>query len=277
MKGFFRTIAALLALVLLMVTALAGLFCVSTSAAFLKLTGSDGLRASQQARIERAAAELTEKWGLAPELLTPWIANAAEQQSVAMTAWWHGLWNDPDAEASLPPYFDPAAEQKLVLEIRNDPGFQTIAELGQQRAIARDEVVYVLDEAICDTVTPLRRSILGLVMTTASEYLNLPQLRSYVLIGTAILAGAALVLLLLAHRAAGSTLLASALSMALVSVPVWLTDLCGMMAQLNPLAEEQARHLLICVGVYWYGVAFVLALAGLLLLALKGTMRRRGR
>lgn len=275
MRGLFRTVTALLAVLTLLAAALLGLLYVLTDGAFLRLTTTAALQASQQARIDREVSALTERWQLDPALLPAWTQDAARQQTEALADWWHALWNEPQAEADFPPFFDDAQERELVQAIMADTGYQAAADPGQYRAIARDEIVYTLDETVCDAVLPLRRSIVGLALTTAAEMLDLPLLRRAALLGAGVLAAVSLALLLMAHRAAGSNLVTMGLAMGLVTLPVWALDLCGMLAQLNPLAAEQGRNVLTCAGLLWYGAATALALAGMLVLAVKRAARRR--
>lgn len=218
---------------------------------------------------------MTLRWGLTTDALKEYTADAATRYSDALADWWHALWNEPQADAELPLYMDDEQERALVQAIMADPGYQAVADPGQYRAIARDEIAYTLDEAVCDAVLPVRRSIVDLALTTAADLLDLSLLRKAVLLGAGVLAATALVLLLLAHRAAGCILVTEGLVMGLLTLPVWALDLCGMLRQLNPLAAEQGSNVLACLGILWYGAAAVLALAGLLLIAVKRGLRRR--
>ena len=274
MKGLLRTIMALLTVLTLLAAALLGTLYLLTDGAFIRLTGTASLRAQQQERIDQAAEALTLRWGLTTDALKEYTADAATRYSDALADWWHALWNEPQADAELPLYMDDAQERALVQAIMADPGYQAVADPGQYRAIARDEIAYTLDEAVCDAVLPVRRSIANLALTTAADLLDLSLLRKAVLLGAGVLAATALALLLLAHRAAGCILVTEGLVMGLLTLPVWALDLCGMLRQLNPLAAEQGRNVLACLGILWYGAAAVLALTGLMLIAVKRGLRR---
>lgn len=274
MRGIIRPLMALLTVAVLLLSAVLALFGLVTSGEFIRLTSTQALRDMQQARIEQTADELTAAWGLSPQTLTACVQDAAERYGAALAAWWTALWCDAEADPLLPLYIDDAQERELVQAVKADAGFKAAAPEGQEHAIARDEIVYELDEAVCDAVLPLRRSIVELVTETAAGYLNLPMLRRAALLGAGALAGLALLLLLVMHRSAGSILVTAALSMGLLSVPVWLLDLCGMMQQLNLLAAEQLRCILLCTGICWYATAAALALLGLIVLAVKGAVRR---
>lgn len=270
MKGVLRYMAALLAVIALLGAAAAGLACFVTTGTFLReVYGTEALQAQMQARIEQNAADLAGAWSLAPETLAPYVDGAAARQAEAVAAWWHDLWNAADAELAMPAYLDAAEERKLIAAIMSDEGFRAGTEENQRRAIARDEIAYALDEAVCDAVTPLRRSIVDVGVSLLAERVSLTQLRQLALVGTLVLAGVGVAMLLPAHRLAGSVLTAAGSLMALCAVPVWLMDVPGMLAQLGPLAEAQGRNALACMGVVWLGAAITLALIGLVIICIK--------
>lgn len=275
MKGILRYIAALLAVICLLGAALLGMFCCVTTERFAReVNGTAALRIEQQARIDRAAADLSAVWQLSPDALAPWTADAAVKQSDAAAKWWGAIWADAQADSAMPPYLDSASEAALVADIRADAGFIAITDENQRRAIARDEVAYALDEAVCDAVTPLRRSIIEMALSLLSEAVPLPMIRQAALLGAGVLAAIALVLLLLAHRAAGSALTVAGLMMALLTVPVLLADVPGMLRQLNEIFMLQGQNALACMGILWCGAAAALALMGLLILGVKRLVRR---
>ena len=84
----------------------------------------------------------------------------------------------------------------------------------------------------------------------------------------------ALVLMILARRAWGSILVATALTMLGLTVPVMLLDVPGMLAQLSEIAALQGQIALACLGILWGGTAAVLLLAGLAVLGVKAALRR---
>ena len=270
MKGLIRYAAALLAVVLLLLSALCALAaCVTTEAFAREVGGTKSLRNLQQQRIGEAAQELTERWQLTPGLMSEWTQGAADAQSEAVANWWGMLWQDEAADRAFPLWLDASREAALVALIREDPGFIAATDADQRRAIARDEVVYALDEAVCDAVTPLRRSIVELGLTLLGDAVSLPLLRQMLLLGAAMLAGAALALMIPARRMVGSILLAAALLMAGASVPVALADIPGLLAPLSGIAAMLGRNALACLGVLWYGAAAVLALLGAAVIAVK--------
>ena len=266
MRGLIRYAAALLAVVLLLLSALCALAaCVTTEAFAREVGGTQSLRNLQQQRIGEAAQELTERWQLTPGLMSEWTQGAADAQSEAVANWWGMLWQDEAADRAFPLWLDASREAELVALVREDPGFIAATGADQRRAIARDEVVYALDEAVCDAVTPLRRSIVELGLTLLGDAVSLPLLRQMLLL----MAGAALALMIPARRMAGSILLAAALLMAGVSVPVALADIPGLLAPLSGIAAMLGRNALACLGVLWYGAAAVLALLGAAVIAVK--------
>lgn len=276
MRGMIRYIAALLAAVMLLGAALLGLFCLVTTELFARTAlGTEVMLAKQQAAIDKTAASLAEAWQLSGQVLAPCAEGAAARQQAATAAWWGALWRDVAADPAMPAYLDAGQERALIAAIMADEGFLAATEEGQRRAIARDEIAYGLDEAVCDAVTPLRRSVAELGFASLAAWLPLPQLRQAALMGAGMLVLAGVLLLLLAHRAAGGTLLATAMMMVLVSIPVWLLNVPGMLKQLNVLAAKQGMSVLGCMGCAWYGAAALLALTGMCIVAVKRVVRRR--
>lgn len=276
MKGVLRYMAALLAVIALMGAAAAGLVCCMTTGAFLREAyGTEALQTQTQARIEQAAAQLAQAWSLSPETLAPYVNGAAEKQAEAVAAWWDDLWSAADAELAMPAFLDATEERELIAAIMADEGFRAVTEETQRRAIARDEIAYALDEAVCDVVTPLRRSIVDMGVSLAAERVSLMQLRRAALLGALLLAGVGLALLIPAHRLAGSALTATGGLMALCAVSVWRMDVPGMLAQLSPIAEAQGCNAMICMGIVWLGTAAVLAVAGLVIICIKRVAGRR--
>lgn len=275
MRGVLRYICALLAVVCLLASALLGLFCCVTTESFARqVNGTARLRAMQQERIDARSAALNEKWQLAPDVLAPWTQSAAERQAQVVALWWGELWRNPAADTAMPLWLSAEDEGILVADVRGDEGFMSLTDPDQRRAIARDEVAYELDVAVCDAVTPLRRSIVEMALGLAGDVVPLPVIRMAALIGAAALAGIALVLLLIAHRAAGSALVAAALAMVGLSVPVWLADIPGMLAELSEIAALQGDNALRLLAMIWYGAAGVLLAAGWLIIGVKGFFRR---
>lgn len=275
MKTIVRYIAALLAVVTLVTAAALGLFCCVTTETFAReVNGTERLQTLQQLRVDAAAAALTERWQLAESVLTPWTQGAAVQQGRAVAAWWGALWQDDAADTAMPAWLDARKEADVVAQVRADAGFIALTDEAQRRAIARDEVAYALDVAVCDAVMPLRRSIVSMALELAGGEVPLPLLRRAALMGCGVLAVIALVLLIVSHRAAGSALLSAGLTMAALTVPVWLADVPGMLGQLSDIALLQGRNALACMALLWYGAAAVLMLVGLLVIWIKKLIRR---
>ncbi|MBR3765470.1 MAG: hypothetical protein IKK57_13090 [Clostridia bacterium] len=275
MKGLMRYLAAVLAVLCLMGAAVLAVFCCVTTERFaLEVGETRMLRDLQQQRIDQAAAEMTERWQLSPELLTPWTQDAARLQSLAAVAWWGDIWSDAEADLAMPSWLTPQQEAELVAAIRADEGFIALTQETQRRAIARDEVAYAIDVAVCEAVTPLRRSVTEMLLTAAQEVVPLPMIRQAALIGAGVLTVLAVLLMLLAHRAAGSIFMAAGLMQAALSVPVILLDIPGMLAQLSNIAVLQGQNALACLGILWYGAAAAMLVLGLLIIGVKKAIGR---
>ncbi len=66
-----------------------------------------------------------------------------------------------------------------------------------------------------------------------------------------------------------SILLASGIGAVLLSVPVLLLNLPGMLSQLSAIALVQGQRMLLLLGCVWYGVSLVLIVLGILLMRRK--------
>ncbi len=270
-----RYLSAMLAVICLLGAALLALFPAVTSEGFMaRVNDSADVREMQQGRIDQAAATLTETWQISAPILAAWTEEAAAHQAAKMAAWWGDLWRDDGADISLPAWLDSNREAALVAEIRQDAGFIAATDADMRRAIARDEVAFALDEAVCEAVTPLRCSILELALSLAAERVSLTLLRWADIGGAAVLAVLAAAFLGAAHKAAGSALIATALTMTAVSVPVWMLDIPGQLAGLNAIAGLQGQRAMALLGTMWYGTAAMLALAGAAIILAKKRSRR---
>lgn len=268
MKSIIRYIAGLLAMLLLICAAVTGLVWFATTEHFARMAAApETLIQKQQDRIDAQAAALAQTWGLSTELLSGWCDGAARAQNEAVQAWWVALWSDPEADAEMPVYITDREARSMVDAVMQDPGFSAVATYGQKKAMARDEVVYALDEAVCEAVVPLRFSIVNLGTQLAARNVNLPDIMRHAGKAAAAVAIAALALLLLARRVMGSTLTATGIAMALLTLPVRQLDIPGMLEQLNPLAAEQGRHILQQLGLVWYAAAAALAVLGMVIIA----------
>lgn len=275
MRDVWRYLSALAAILCLLGSALLALGCCVTTDVFAReVNATADVRTLQQGRIDAAAAELCARWQLSPEVLSAWTESAAQRQGDAVAAWWGSLWSDPGADWMLPMWLSAEEEGVLVADVRADAGFIACTPETQRRAIARDEVAYALDEAVCDAVTPLRRSIIEMALSIVAEAVPLSTIRQAMLIAAVTLAVIAAVLLVAAHRAAGSALVSAGLAMAGLTVPVWLADVPGMLAQLSDIAVLQGRNALTCMALLWYVAAAALVVAGWVIIAVKGFFRR---
>ena len=275
MKGLMRYLASVAAILCLMGAAVLALFCCVTTERFaMEASDTRTLQTRQQQRIDAAVSELTERWGLSADLPIPWTQDAARLQGGVVAAWWGDLWSDAEADVLMPAWLTPQQEAELVSLVRADAGFIARTDEAQRRAIARDEVAYAIDVAVCGAVAPLRRSVTELVLTALQSVAPLPLVRQAALIGAGGLSVLAVVLMILAHRAAGSILLAAGLTMTALSVPVILLDLPGMLAQLNDIASLQGQNALMCLGILWYGGAAALLVVGMLIIGMKKVVGR---
>lgn len=270
MKTIFRWLGAVLAACLLLGVAVLGCFSLATTEWWAQQAlSAESLTARQQTRIDEAVGELAAKHQVSGDVLAPYVENAASRYQQTLAAWWQELWRDPDAELMLPVYLSQEAERELIAAVMADETFAAATESASRRAVARDEVAYGVDEIVCDAVLPLRRSVVELGLSMAADRVSLHEITRYALIGAGVLAGAALVLLLLARKAAGSALLTASGLMTLVSIPVWLLDIHAMLWELNVIAAVQADSVLLWLAIPWYGAALLLAAVGCIIIRIR--------
>ena len=274
MKGILRYLASLLAVICLVGAAVLGGLALVTTEGFAREISTAKVTQLQQQRIDDAARALTETWNLQGDLLTPWIEGAAQTQQAAAAKWWGDLWRHEEADMTPPFYLTDGQIGDLTAAVRADAGFAALTDETLRRAIARDEVACAIDEAVGEAVMPLRESVVEIALKLLADAKPLPTLRSLALVGAGVLAGLAVAMLILSRKALGSTLTAAGLMMALLTIPVWLMGIPGMLAQLNDIAALQGRNALICMGIGWYGLAAVLLALGRIILAIKKRMRR---
>lgn len=268
MKTVLEYIGAWLTALLILCAAVLSLaLWVTTEAWMSRALGGNGSVMRQQAAIDLKAAGIREAYAVPEAVLAPWVNGAAETRQQALAQWWGGLWRGGDS--AYPAWLDAVEERELVAALMADDTFRAAHPSDQLRSVARDEVAYRLDEAVCETVLPLRRSVLelALVLMPAEAAEQAVRLLPWAIGG---LMAMAVVLMVLLRRAAGSILTAAAGLMALVSIPVWLMDLHGMLRQLNGIAAVQGDAMLTWLAIPWYGAAAVLAAAGLLLIRREG-------
>ena len=267
MKHIFRYICAMLTTLLLLSAALLGLACYASTGWYAEhALGNEALIAQQQARIDEKIEELAAKQQVSPETLTPWTADAARRHNAAMQQWWHALWHSEEADTALPAFLSAEEERALIAAVMADEGFAAATPSAQRRAAARDDVAYAVDEIVCGAVTPLRRSVVDLVLSAAVAHIDLPMLARLTLIAAGVLLVLAMLLLPMLRKVAGSTLLSTAGLMAALSVPVWLLDIARMLRSLNAIAAAQGSNALLWLAIPWYGAALVLAAAGTIII-----------
>ncbi len=254
-----KHLAALCAAIALTLAVLLLLTAAATTAPVARLVLSAGAQEQQQ-RIDEAAAALSEKWHVSPQTLQAWSDGAAKTHRAALADWWQGLFSGT-SDAALPAFLDGEAERALIAAVLADASFTAHNDADSLRAIARDEIAYALDEAVCRAVLPLRRSLADAALAFAAPYL--PMVRLFALIAAAVLAVTAAVLCIWLNRGeAAVALLAAAEWMLVLSLPVLLVDIPGMAAALNPVAGQQAGRAMTLIGFAWYLPAAAYAVAG---------------
>lgn len=270
MKKMIRWLAGLMAAVLLTLSAAMGLFCLVTTALWAERALVSGeLQAKQQARIDEEAETLAKHWQVPPEVLAPYTEDAARVYTLYVVDWWDSLWQSDDSDTELPVYLTGQQERSLIAEVMADPQFSAAHDGTMLRAIARDEVAYGLDEIVCGTVLPLRRSVVELAAEFLQERFGLMDLRRTAMMGAGILAGAALLLMALNRKAVGTMLITSGGLMALASVPVWLMDVHRMLRELNSIAAIQGDCMLLWMAIPWYGAALLLIVLGMVIIRIR--------
>lgn len=270
MKKMIRWLAGLMAAVLLTLSAAMGLFCLVTTALWAERAVVSGeLQAKQQARIDEEAETLAKRWQVSPEVLAPYTEDAARTYTLDVVGWWDSLWQSDDPDTELPVYLTGQQERSLIAEVMADQRFAAAHDGTMLRAIARDEVAYGLDEIVCGTVLPLRRSVVELAAEFLQERFGLMDLRRTAMMGAGILAGAALLLMALNRKAAGTMLITSGGLMALASVPVWLMDVHRMLRELNSIAAIQGDCMLLWMAIPWYGAALLLIVLGMVIIRIR--------
>lgn len=270
MKMMIRWLAGLMAAILLTLSAAMGLFCLVTTDWWAeRALASRHLQEKQQTRIDEAAEELAKRWQVSPEVIAPYTEGAASAYTLYIVSWWASLWQSDAPDTVLPVYLTGQQERSLIAEVMADPQFAAAHDAAMLRAIARDEVAYGLDEIVCGTVLPLRRSVVELAAEFLQEQFGLMDMRRTAAMGAGILAGAALLLTAMNRKAAGTMLITSGGLMALASVPVWLMDVHRMLRELNSIAPLQGDCMLLWMAIPWYGAALLLFVLGTVIIRIR--------
>lgn len=269
MKKAFQLLLSLLMALCLTLSCLMLLTAWMTTAQFAELSLGGHAEKEQQARINAEAQALSEAWHVTGPALDDAAAGAARTHRQTLAAWWSGLFTG-ESDAALPLFLTEEAERALIAAVMADEGFVAHVEPDMLRAVARDDVAYALDDAVCRALLPLRRSVTDLALAVVDMSLPLGMLRPMLLTAAGVLLAAAVICGLLLKRGCSAALLAAALWMAILSVPVWLLDVPGMLVQLNQEAAVVGGQLLQALALPWYGAAGLLALVGCMMLARKG-------
>lgn len=238
-----------------------------TTALFMEVA-IEGSAQEQQRRIDVQADDLARQWHITPQVLTDCTAQAARTHRKTVAQWWSGLFTG-ESDAMLPAFLTAETERSLVADIMADASFSAHVDADMKRAVARDEVAYALDEAVCAAVLPLRRSVMDLALSIAADRIPLPMVRPVLLTAAGVLTMIAAGLCVCLRRDAGTVMLATAVWMLLLSLAVWTMDIPGMLRPLNPAAALQGTRALQLLAVLWYGTAAMMTAAGLLVVSRK--------
>ena len=265
MKKILQGASAALMTLCLPVASLCLLLCWMTTAPFADIALGGPAESVQQARIDREVAELNEAWQLTGAELMDEAAMSARSHRKAVAAWWSGLFTG-ESDPALPVYLTYEAERALTSAVMADEGFAALVPEDMRRVTARDEVAYALDEAVCRAVLPLRRSVTDLTLQLLAEQVDLTLVRPVMLTAAGVLLLLATVCGVYLRRRSGAALLAAAVWMAALSVPVWALDFPAMLAALNDISALACRHALAVLAACWYPPAALLALTGWLMM-----------
>ncbi|MBQ8555115.1 MAG: hypothetical protein IJ438_04485 [Clostridia bacterium] len=272
MRKVLSYAAALLTAGMLLAAVLLAAFVFVTTEHFVLWSASDMLPA-QQEDISAEVSALAEAWHVSGETLAPYAAQAAEKHLHTLAAWWGDLWTDAVADASLPMYLTAAEERELVSAVMADAAFAAAHDEAHLRAIARDDVAYALDTVVCETVAPLRRSVVDLALSMVTERISLPMVRSAACIAMVLLTIAAVALLVWQRGLAADILLASAIITGSAPLPLLGTGVHDLLYQLNLMACDVWQFMVRWLLAGWYGCVLLLAAAALIIRKI-GEMRR---
>lgn len=264
LTGFLLSLLTVLALLTAM---LCGLFVLTTTEPFAESVLSAANEQSQQ-RIDASAAAIQAEYALTDDTMTL-LDNAASTYTKTLAAYWHDCWRTSGMLSEGAP--DPLDSQETLTLVMADAGFQSTVEKALRRSTARDHVVYAFNQLIRLSVFPLRASISELVTGIAGQMLDLPSIfHAAALTGIiCLLLSSLLMLFRCVRKHLPSILLASGTGAVLLSVPMLLLNLPGMLLQLSAIALVQGQRMLLLLGCVWYGVSLVLIVLGILLMRRK--------
>lgn len=275
-RAMLRLLGGWLCMLCLMGTLAASLAVLAGSGTFLRGVLADpSLLQQEQQMIDEAAQRLAQEQHVQADALAPWVTGAAGRYTRQLADWWQSLWHDPEAELALPEYFNAVQEREAVAAVMADEAFAAATEPARLKAVARDEVIWTLEQEVTTSVLPLRRSLMELALIYAAGKANPASVMSLMPLAAGVLATAAVLLLLLCRRGAGCILVSTGVVMVLLSVPVWLLDPFGLLHALNPLAASQLLRGLTGLLGLWYMAAIALLAAGTLLLRVRRRMEMK--
>lgn len=256
-----RYLAALMAVVCLLTAMLGAGLTLVTSDTFARAALKATVQESQH-KIEWYAANVQAQYQLSEETMSV-LSGTAEAYMDVLSDWWGDIWHTAPEEWTLFPE-TLLEEGELTALIMADSGFQAAVPEDMRRAVARDEVADAFNALICQYAFPLRQSVMELLMALVQQHLPLSELLGWM----QKIAVAALLLslvLLRLSRQGGAALMSTGVSAVLLSIPVWLLNLPGLLHPLNAIAQKQCTHALLLLGACWYAMALLLLLLGTVL------------
>ncbi len=265
MTKFLHIVESLLLTLLMQLACALLLIALVTSPVTMNAATGGKAAEMAQSRIDQQALEIEQRWHITPGLLAELTQNAVNTHRTALSEWWEGLFDSAEYE-SYPAYLTMEQERQLVSLVMADASFAAENDPELLRAIARDEVAYAVDQAVCRAVLPLRASLADLAANLASQRLPMTMIRPAVLSVSLLCLGASAVLMCALERRAGAAFVAAAGGMALLSVPVMALNLPGMLAELSPIAARQAQQVLRLLGGCWFGAAALTGLLGVVII-----------
>ncbi len=268
MRTALRWLGAMMAVALIVSAALLGMCWFVTTGTFMGEVLGNTVDAAQE-RIKGEVLGISAEWYVSEATLSPWVENAAAGYAETVAEWWAALWQDASADAALPMFLDGSAERDMVAAIMADEAFVAATAADTLRSVARDDVAYAIDEAICEAVLPLRRSVVDVGLAMAAEQVDFPTLHKHAWLWAITLAAFAGIFIALLYKEAGCILVSAGGTMALCAVPVAWLGLDVLLAALNPLAAAQWQAGLALLGTIWGVLAAALCIVGLIIIAVR--------
>lgn len=246
---------------------LIALLCVLIAFATTQTFAASVLSASEQEsqhKIDWNAAQIQADFDLSDDTLAT-LSGACAAYQAELAVYWHDFFRT-DAD-NLPAAPDPLDEREMVALVMADSGFQARTDTDMRRATARDEVVYPLSQLVRRYSFPVRQSLTELLSGLSAQKLNLPRLLHAVEITGAVCLILAILLLIFCRRIRiGATLTATGIAALLLTIPVLLLNLPGLLHPLSAIAQAQVTRALLLLGGAQAVFAAVTLLPGILLL-----------